>query len=88
MRDAYPLPLPDEVQDRLAGSTVFTTLDLHNGYWQLLLAPEDQAKTAFCPGSGLGLYQFHRMPFGLTGAPGSFQCLMDSILRGLPFATT
>ena len=88
MRDAYPLPLPDEVQDRLAGSTVFITLDLHNGYWQLPLAPEDQAKTSFCPGPGMGLYQFHRMPFGLTGAPGSFQRLMDSILRGLPFATT
>ena len=26
--DAYPLPLPDEVQDRLAGSTIFSTLDL------------------------------------------------------------
>ena len=28
------------------------------------------------------------MPFDLTGAPGSFQHLMDSILRGLPFSTT
>ena len=47
VRDAYPLPLPDEVQDRLASSTVFTTLDLQSGYWQLPLTPEDQAKTAF-----------------------------------------
>ena len=31
-RDAYPLPLPDEVQDRLAKSTVFSTLDLQSGY--------------------------------------------------------
>ena len=34
-KDSYPLPLPDEVQDRLAGSTIFSTLDLHSGYWQL-----------------------------------------------------
>ena len=88
VRDAYPLPLPDEVQDRLAGSSVFTTLDLQSGYWQLPVAPDDQAKTAFCPGSGMGLYQFHRMPFGLTGALGSFQRLMDCVLRGLSFATT
>ena len=28
------------------------------------------------------------MPFGLTGAPGSFQRLMNKIFRGLPFVTT
>jgi len=50
VRDSYPLPLPDEVQDHLAGSTVFTTLDLHSGYWQLPLALDDQ--TTFRPGPG------------------------------------
>ena len=87
-RDAYPLPLPDEVQDRLSGSTVFTTLDLQSGYWQVPVNPNDQEKTAFCPGPGMGLYEFRRMPFGLSGAPSTFQRLMDRILRGLPFVTT
>ena len=88
VKDSYPLPLPDEIQDRLTNATVFSTLDLHSGYWQLPVAEEDQPKTAFCPGPGMGLYQFCRMPFGLSGAPGSFQRLMDSVLRGLPFAST
>ena len=87
-RDAYPLPLLDEVQDRLAKSTVFSTLDLQSGYWQLPVSIKDREKTAFCPGPGMGLYQFCQMPFGLTGAPASFQRLMDKILRGLPFAST
>ena len=85
MRDAYPLPLPDEVQDRLGRATVFSTLDLRCGYWQVPVAPEDQAKTAFCPGPGMGLYEFCCMPFGLCGAPGSFQRLMDKIFHGLSF---
>ena len=32
-KDTYPLPLPDEVQDQLVGSTTFSTLDLQCGYW-------------------------------------------------------
>ena len=86
-KDAYPLPLPDEVQDRLSGSTVFSTLDLQSGYWQLPVDSTDREKTAFCPGPGMGLYQFRRMPFGLSGAPSSFQRLMDTVLRGLPYVT-
>ena len=45
-------------------------------------------KTAFCPGPGMGLYEFCRMPFGVTDGPSSFQRLMDKVLHGLPFATS
>ena len=86
-RDAYPLPLPDEVQDCLAGSSVFSTLDLQSSYWQLAVNPQDKEKTAFCPGPGMGLFQFCRMPFGLSGAPSSFQRFMDTIFRGLLYVT-
>ena len=50
--------------------------------------PADRYKTAFCPGPGLGLFQFCRMPFGLSGAPSSFQRLMDKLFRDLPFVVT
>ena len=40
VKDAYLLPHPDEVQDQLAGS-IFSTLDLQSGYWQLPVNPSD-----------------------------------------------
>ncbi|KHJ41621.1 zinc knuckle [Trichuris suis] len=83
IKDAYPLPLPDEVHDRLSGATVFSTLDLNSGFWQLPIHPDDRHKTAFCPGPGLGVFEFCRMPFGLCGSHSSFQRLMDTVLRGL-----
>ena len=86
-KDAYPLPLLDEVQDKLAGSTIFITLDLHSGYWQLPAHPDYCLKTAFCPRTGMGLFQFRCMLFGLTGAFSSFQRLMNQIFRGLLFIT-
>ena len=88
LKDAYPLPLVDEVQDRLSGCSVFSNLDLQCGYWQLPVNPADVQKTMFCPGPGMGLYQFKQMPIGLTGAPGAFQHLIDKIMRRLPFVTT
>ena len=33
VKDAYPLPHPDDVQDRLADCTIFSILDLCSGYW-------------------------------------------------------
>ena len=76
------------MQDRLAGSVVFSTLDLQCGYWQMPVYPLDKEKTAFCPAPGMGLYQFCRMPFGLMNALSSFQCMMDRIFRSLPYVST
>ena len=87
-KDAYPMPLPDEVQNHLVGSKLFTKFDLWCGYWQVPINPIDQAKTAFCPGPDMGLFQFTRMPFGLTGVPSTFQRMINKIFRGLPFTTT
>ena len=87
-KDAYPLPRPDEVQDCLMGSTMFSTFDLKSGYWQLPVHPDDQPKTAFCPGSGFELFQFRRMPFGISGAPASFQRLTNCVCGNLSFVTT
>ena len=75
--------MPDEVRERLAGAAKFSILDLNSGYWRVPLHCNDREMSAFSPGPGMGLFQFNVMPFGLTNAPGTFQRMMDFVLRGL-----
>ena len=83
-KDVYPLPRIDETLDTLGGAQYFTTLDLASGYWQVPLKEEDMHKTAFTtPGTANSLWEFTVMPFGLCGAPASFQRLMEILLAGL-----
>ncbi|XP_023190648.1 uncharacterized protein LOC111608786 [Xiphophorus maculatus] len=73
--DQYTLPRIDDALACLTGSRWFSVLDLRSGYYQIEMAEEDKEKTAFiCP---LGFYQFERMPQGITGAPATFQRLME-----------
>ncbi len=77
--DAYPMPRVDELLDRLGTAHFYSTLDLTKGYWQIPLSPLSKEKSAFT--TPFGLHQFVTLPFGLFGAPATFQRLMDKILR-------
>jgi len=75
------MPLPEEIFDRLGGSSWFTTLDLRSGFNQIETAEEDKCKTAF---HGVnGHYEYNMMPFGLVNATAVFQGIMDQVLRGM-----
>ncbi|CAM5132671.1 unnamed protein product [Eretmochelys imbricata] len=73
--DAYSRPRVDELLNWLGKAEYITALDLTKGYWQIPLAPESREKTTFS--TPFGLFQFRTMPFGLHGAPATFQWLMD-----------
>ena len=81
VKDAYPLPRVEDCLDTMAGASWFSSLDLASGYWQLDIAPEHREKTAFSTHGGL--FQFHCMPFGLCNAPGTFERVMEVVMRGL-----
>ena len=77
-KDSYSLPYIDEIFDSLNGAKIFSTIDLYSGYHQILMADESVELTSFT--TKFGNYQFKVMPFGLTGAPATFQREMNRIL--------
>nr|XP_055032771.1 uncharacterized protein LOC129421341 [Misgurnus anguillicaudatus] len=78
--DSYPMPRVDELLDRLGRARFISTLDLTKGYWQVPLTEQAKPKTAFSTPNG-GHWQYRVLPFGLHGAPATFQRLMDVLLR-------
>jgi len=73
----YPLPLMQELQDRVQGAQYFTKMDLKNGFNLIRMRAGDEWKTAFR--TRYGLYEFNVIPFGLTNAPSTFQDMMNHI---------
>jgi hypothetical protein len=79
IKDSFPLPRSDDLLTNLQGAKYFSTLDLKSGYWQVLVKPEDIAKTAFVVPDGL--FECIKLPFGLANAPSCFQRMMNEVLR-------
>jgi len=79
--DVYALPDIWEIFDCLGGAIIFTTLDLFAGYHQILMDEESVNLTCFTTKFGNFVYKV--MPFGLTGAPATFQREMNRILFDL-----
>ena len=79
IKDVQSLPRIEDSLDCLDGGTIFTSLDLQSGYWQVELTETSRPPTAFTIGL-LGLYECVQMPFGLTNALAIFQCLKESCL--------
>ena len=77
--DCYPMARVDEMTERLGPARFISTLDLTKGYWQIPLTDRARPKTAFSTPDGL--FQYKVLPFGVHGAPATFQRLMDKILR-------
>ena len=71
--DKYTIPLLTDFVDLMAGSTIFSSLDLYKSYHQTaILTP-------------LGSFAFKKMPMGLTSAGNTFQRFMNEVTRGLTF---
>ena len=68
------MPRVEEIVEDIGQSKFLSTMDLAKGYYQVLMEPKDQEKTAF-------VFQFTRMTFGVRNALAMFQKLMDKVLK-------
>ena len=80
--DSYPLPKIDNLLSTLGGGQAFSKLDLAHAYQQVLLEAESRKFVVI--NTHRGLYQYNRLPFGVSAAPAIFQRTIEGILRGIP----
>lgn len=77
-----PVPRKDMILDGMVNSTVFSTLDLMDGFYQIRMRDKDVPLAAVSTPSGM-LWEWLVMPQGLKNAPATFNRMVTNILRPL-----
>ena len=80
-RVKHPIPTVHEMTHDLNGCTVFTKLDLNQGYHQIELHPDSRYITTFS--SHVRLHRYKRLNFGVNAASEKFQQIIEQVLEGL-----
>ncbi|KAF1330894.1 reverse transcriptase, partial [Globisporangium splendens] len=77
-----PVPRKDMILDGMVGSTVFSAIDLKDGFYQFRMREDDVPLTAVSTPSGM-LWEWLVMPQGLKNAPVTFNRMVTNVLRPL-----
>lgn len=81
IKERFPIPLIDDIFDKLQGASVFSNLDLKNSFYQVEVDPASRKFTSFVTPDNQ--YEFNKVPFGLCNSPSSFQRFIQIIFRDL-----
>ena len=78
----YPLPKCQDVLNSLAGTAVYSKIDLASGFSQLGLHPESRKYTSFQV-AGVGKFRFAVLTQGLRNSPSVFTSFLENLLGSL-----
>ena len=79
--ERHPLPIIQDVFDRMSSARYFSTLDIAWAYWHIALDEESIEKTAFSTLDGH--YEWLVLPFGMKNSPATFQRIIRLIVQDL-----
>jgi transposase InsO family protein len=77
-KDRYPLPLIDEILQRIGKAKFFTKLDIRQGFHRIRMHPDSEDLTTFR--TRYGSFKYKVMPFGVTNGPATFQRFINTTL--------
>ena len=80
--DKYPIQNIDDLFTKVSGGQLFTTLDLSNAYQQVVLEEESRKLTTI--NTTKGLFEYVRLPYGVSSVPGIYQRIMEQLLQNIP----
>ncbi|XP_066585178.1 uncharacterized protein [Prorops nasuta] len=81
IKDNFPTPLIEDHLDRLRNKTLFSKLDLKNGFFHIKMSEDSIKYTSFV--TPWGQFEYTRMPFGLTNAPRTFRRFLSRVFKSL-----
>jgi len=81
IKNKYPLPLIQELINKVRRAKYFTKLDIRWGYNNVRIREGDEWKVVFR--TNQGLFEPLVMYFGMCNSPVTFQLMMDTLFREL-----
>lgn len=76
-RTPHLIPCMQDISQKLSNKSIFSVLDLKDGFYNIELDEESSDHCAFS--TPYGMYKFQRLPFGLNLAPEIFQKFTEQI---------